>query len=97
MIGERGGRDKIRTALCPICKKEIVVTHEMVRGRGYVWSKSYNTKKYFMCSWKCYRLFKYERLMEKKKLTADEVSWLRFARFPVPKEKLAKWMLEEAY
>lgn len=94
MIGEQNGRDKFTVRACPICNKEIVLTPEMARGNGYVWSLKPGGKKYYLCSWRCYRQFKRDRILEKKKLTAEDVAWLRFARYPVPEEKIPKWMKE---
>jgi len=95
MIGERNGVDKFTVRHCPVCNKEIALTLEMARGNGYVYTKGANTKKYYLCSWKCYRQFKRDKILEKAKLTAEDVAWLRFARYPVPEEKLPKWLKEQ--
>ena len=92
MIGEKNGWDKFETRVCPICKKEIILTADIVRGGSYRYQPTKRTKPMYACSWKCYRQLKYSWIIKKPKLTAEEVAWLRFARFPVPEEKIPKWM-----
>ena len=95
MIGEKNGLDKFETRACPICNKEIILTPDIAREGSYRYKPTKRDKPLYVCSWKCYRLMKYKELTKKSKLTAEDVAWLRFARFPIPEDKLPKWMKEE--
>lgn len=95
MSNEKSGLDKFDTRVCPICKKEIVLTADIAREGSYKYQRSTKHKPVYACSWKCYRLVKYNDIMKKSKLTADDVAWLRFARFPVPQERIPKWLRED--
>jgi predicted RNA-binding Zn-ribbon protein involved in translation (DUF1610 family) len=91
MIGETNGGDKFTVRTCPQCGKSVVVTKEMVRGGSYVYEEPKKRKRFYLCGWKCFRQYKYDRILEKKKPTIDDVMWLRFARFPVPEKMLKQW------
>ena len=95
MTDKRNVGNKLYVRCCPVCNKEIVLTPEMAKGNGYVYTKGASTKKYYLCSWSCYRKFKHEQILTKAKLTAEDVAWLRYVLCPVPEEKLPKWMKEE--
>lgn len=95
MIGEKNGMDKFEVRVCPICKKEIILNQDMVKGGSYRFQPNRKCKVVYACSWKCYRLLKHGELMKKSKLTAEDIAWLRFARFPIPEDKMPKWMKED--
>ncbi len=83
---------KPATRICPICKKQMILTTEITRGGAYRYQRSTKHRPIYACSWTCYRKLKHGEIMKKKKLTADDIAWLRFARFEVPQDKLVQWL-----
>lgn len=70
---------------CAQCGKDMIITHAMANNGVYVYKKG--CKKNYCCSWSCFRKYKYRMILKKPRLSADDVAWCRYARFPVPEGK----------
>lgn len=81
MVLGYSGHDYFKVYKCAECGKDVIVTHQMMINKTYIYSRKGNLKKNYCCSWSCYRKFKYKDLMKKARLTEADRAWLRYARF----------------
>lgn len=64
---------------CATCGKEIVAPHTVMHESPFTLYVNY--RKVYCCGWKCFREYKYQLIMKKKKKTLEDLNWLKFARF----------------
>ena len=78
-MGKGTNSDCFHVRKCAVCGKEMVASHSVMQESPFVLYVNY--RKVYCCGWKCYREFKYQLIMKKKKQTLEDKNWLKFARF----------------
>ncbi len=89
---------QLKQSTCPVCGKPFILPVGSTKNYKYVVedkNKANYGKRYYCCSYECYKQKEYENILQKEKLTKNDVNWLIVHELDVPIEKAPKWMQKE--
>ena len=92
------GCGQLQQNICPVCKKPFILPVGGTKNYRNVVidkSKAKYGKRYYCCSYNCFKQMEYENIIQKEKLTKNDVNWLMMHGYEVPLDKAPKWIQEE--